>query len=222
MASKSHSVKVNGNVSVDLNVFNNQYPDFKLAVMKNLCSDVILGLDFMKLHSKVNFEMNGSKSAISIDNHHLNLCNVLAANIEPPRIFRSISSNCVPVATKSRSYGESNKKFIEEEVAKLLENGVIKPSQSSWRAQVLITKDERHRKRMVIDYSQTVNRFTHLNAYPVPRIDELINDIAKAKYYSSIDLNLRIIKYRSLKRTASLRPSKQMANCIIIVVSLSV
>ena len=81
MASKSHSVKVNGNVNVDLNVFNNQYPDFKLVVMKNLCSDVILGLDFMKLHSKVNFEMNGSKSAISIDNHHSNLCNVLAANI---------------------------------------------------------------------------------------------------------------------------------------------
>ena len=90
MASKSYSVKVNGNVNVDLNVFSNQYPDFKSGMMKNLCSDVILGLDFMKLHSKVNFEMNGSKSAISIDNHHLNLCNVLAANIEPPRIFRSI------------------------------------------------------------------------------------------------------------------------------------
>ena len=85
--------------------------------MKNLCANVILGLDFMKLHSKVNFEMNGSKSAISIDN----LCNVLTANIEPPGIFRSISSDCVPVATKSRSYGESDKKFIEEEVVKLLE-----------------------------------------------------------------------------------------------------
>ena len=188
MASKSHSVKVNSNVNVDLNVCNNQYPDFKLGVMKNLCSDVILGLDFMKLHSKVNFEMNGSKSAISTDNHHLNLCNALAANIEPPKIFRSILSNCVPVATKNRSYSESDKKIIEEEVAKLLEDGVIEPSQSLWRAQVLITKDERHKKRMVIDYSQTVNRFTHLDAYPVPRIDEQINDIAKAKYYSSTDL----------------------------------
>ena len=49
-------------------------------------------------------------------------------------------------------------------------------------------KDERHKKRMVIDYSQTVNRCTHLDAYPVPRIDEQINNIAKAKYYSFIDL----------------------------------
>ena len=60
------------------------------------------------------------------------------------------------MATKSRRYSASDKKFIEEEVAKLLEDGVIEPSQSSWRAQVLITKDERHKKRKVIDYSQTV------------------------------------------------------------------
>ena len=57
-----------------------------------------------------------------------------------------------------------------------------------WRAQVLITKDERHKKRVVIDYSLTVNRFTHLDAHPLPRIDEQINEIAKAEYYSTVDL----------------------------------
>ena len=41
---------------------------------------------------------------------------------------------------------------------------------------------------MVIDYSQTINRFTHLEAYPLPRIGELINEIAKSKYYSTVDL----------------------------------
>ena len=92
------------------------------------------------------------------------------------------------MVTKSRSYIESDKKFIEEEFAKLLEDDVIEPSQSLWKGQVLTTKDDRLKKRMVIDYLLTVNRFTHLDAYPVPRIDEQINDIAKAKYYSSIDL----------------------------------
>jgi len=37
---------------------------------------------------------------------------------------------------------------------------------------------------MVIDYSQTVNHFTHLDPYPLPCIDEQINEIAKAKYYT--------------------------------------
>ena len=40
---------------------------------------------------------------------------------------------------------------------------------------------------MVIDYSQTINRFTHLDA-SLPRIHELMNEIAKSKYYSTVDL----------------------------------
>ena len=40
---------------------------------------------------------------------------------------------------------------------------------------------------MVIDYSQTINRFTHLDA-SLPHIDELINEIVKSKYYSTVDL----------------------------------
>jgi len=41
---------------------------------------------------------------------------------------------------------------------------------------------------MVIDYSQTVNRFTQLDAYPLPKIEEVINDVSQDKFYSSVDL----------------------------------
>ena len=40
----------------------------------------------------------------------------------------------------------------------------------------------------MIDYSTTINRFTNLDAYPLPRIEALVNKIASDKYYSSIDL----------------------------------
>ena len=53
---------------------------------------------------------------------------------------------------------------------------------------MVITTNERHKKRLVIDYSQTVNRFTQLTAYPLPRIDELVNNVAKYRYFSTIDL----------------------------------
>ena len=47
-------------------------------------------------------------------------------------------------------------------VDKLLEQDVIEPSVSPWRAQVLVTKDgANHKRRMVVDYSTTVNPFTH-------------------------------------------------------------
>ena len=188
MASTSHSAQVKGVVLVNLKVFNNNYSKFKLEVMEELCADVILGIDFMKLHSKIKFKMHGHQEVISVNSSLNNPHNVMAAKIEPPRIFQSISPDCVPVATKCRQYSESDKKFIKVEISRLLKEGIIKPSHSSWRSQVLITKDENGKKRMVIDYSQTINRFTHLDSYPLPRIDKLITEIAKSKHYSTVDL----------------------------------
>ena len=74
---------------------------------------------------------------------------------------------------------------MKEEIHKLLAEGIIEPSVSPWRAQVVVTKNETYKRRMVIDYSQTVNRFTLLDAYPLPRIDD---EIAQHKYFSKLDL----------------------------------
>ena len=41
---------------------------------------------------------------------------------------------------------------------------------------------------MVINYSQTINRFTQLDTFPLPRISEIINDIAQYRVFSTIDL----------------------------------
>ena len=51
-------------------------------------------------------------------------------------------------------------------------------------------KDERHKRRMVVDYSQTVNRYTLLDAYPLPNIDEQVAKIAKCFVFSTLDLKL--------------------------------
>ena len=41
---------------------------------------------------------------------------------------------------------------------------------------------------MVVDYSQTINRFTQLDAYPLPRIDDLVNEVAQHNFFSTLDL----------------------------------
>jgi len=38
---------------------------------------------------------------------------------------------------------------------------------------------------MVIDYSQTINQYTQLDAYPLPRIDDQINELAKTSVFST-------------------------------------
>jgi len=51
---------------------------------------------------------------------------------------------------------------------------------------VVVAKEKK--RRLVIDYSETINKFTQLDAYPLPRIDDHVNKIAQYKVFSKIDL----------------------------------
>ena len=44
------------------------------------------------------------------------------------------------------------------------------------------------KKRLCVDYSQTINQYTELDAYPLPRIDDMINNLAHYKVFSTFDL----------------------------------
>ena len=59
----------------------------------------------------------------------------------------------------------NDQKFIAHEIKRMLAADIIEPSQSPWRAQVLVI-DQGLKKRLVIDYSATINKFTQLDAYP--------------------------------------------------------
>ena len=41
---------------------------------------------------------------------------------------------------------------------------------------------------MVIDYSATINRFTLLDAYPIPKMNDLVHKIARYSFYSALDM----------------------------------
>ena len=112
-----------------------------------------------------------------------------AMDVPPPPLFTHLSPNIKPVATKSRRQSPPDQKFINEEVRKLHRAGVVRPSVSPWRAQPFVTReDDNHRKRLVIDYSETINLFTELDAYPMPNVQKMIQDISQYKYYSTFDL----------------------------------
>ena len=108
--------------------------------------------------------------------------------VDPPELFANLTDDCHPIASKSRRYSRDDRKFIENETQRLLREGIIEPSNSPWRAQIVVTKDGNHKKRLAIDYSQTVNRFTQLDGYPLPRVDDTVNKIAQYRVFSTIDL----------------------------------
>jgi hypothetical protein len=103
---------------------------------------------------------------------------------------------CIAVACKSRRYSHSDKEFIRKEKEKWLANGTIVPSKSPWRAQVIVTTDddERHRRRVAVDFSQTINLYTELDAYPMPNIQEHIQEVAKYSVFTTYDLETAFLQ----------------------------
>ena len=70
----------------------------------------------------------------------------------------------------------------------LLDKGFIRPSTSPWGAPVLFAKKKDKTLRLCIDYRQ-LNRVTIKNRYPLPRIDDLFDQLRGARVYSKIDLH---------------------------------
>ena len=69
----------------------------------------------------------------------------------------------------------------------MLSKGFIRPSVSPWGAPVLFVKKKDGSMRMRIDYWQ-LNKVTIRNKYPIPRIDDLFDQLQGASVFSKIDL----------------------------------
>ena len=72
-------------------------------------------------------------------------------------------------------------------IEELLSKGFIQPSISPWGAPVLLVKKKDESLGLCIDYRQ-LNRVTIRNLYPLPRIDELFNQLQGSRVHSKIDL----------------------------------
>ena len=76
-----------------------------------------------------------------------------------------------------------------------MDKGFIRPSTSPWGASVLIAKKRGKALRLCIGYRR-LNRVTIKNRYPLPRIDDLFDQLRGARVYSKIDLRTG---YRQLR-----------------------
>ena len=76
---------------------------------------------------------------------------------------------------------------LKKQLEELLDKGFIRPSVSPWGAPVLFVKKKDGSFRLCIDY-RGLNRVTVKNKYPLPRIDELLDQLKGAKWFSKIDL----------------------------------
>ena len=76
---------------------------------------------------------------------------------------------------------------LRVQLHKLLDKGFIRPSTSPWGFPVLFAKKKDKTLRLCIDYKQ-LNKVTVKNRYPLPRINDLFDQLRGARVYSKIDL----------------------------------
>ena len=84
---------------------------------------------------------------------------------------------------------------LKAQLEELLSKGFIRPSISPWGAPFLFVKKKDGSLQLCIDYRQ-LNRVTIRNQYPLPRIDELFNQLQGSRVYSKIDLRSRYHQLR--------------------------
>ncbi|GKD59071.1 putative reverse transcriptase domain-containing protein, partial [Tanacetum coccineum] len=110
--------------------------------------------------------------------------------IPPPRKVEfhiDLIPGAAPVARAPYHLALSKMKELSKQLQELLEKGFIRPSSSPWGALVLFMKKKDGSFQMCIDYRE-LNKLTIKNRYPLPRIDDLFDQLQGSSVYSKIDL----------------------------------
>ncbi|GJV12200.1 putative reverse transcriptase domain-containing protein [Tanacetum coccineum] len=92
-----------------------------------------------------------------------------------------------PVARAPYRLAPSEMEELSTQLQELSDKGFIRPSSSPWGAPVLFVKKKDGSFRMCIDYRE-LNKLTVKNQYPLPRIDDLFDQLQGSSVYSKIDL----------------------------------
>ncbi|KAL0561633.1 hypothetical protein IC582_002073 [Cucumis melo] len=93
----------------------------------------------------------------------------------------------VPISRAPYRMALAELKELKVQLQELLDKGFIRPSVSPWSALVLFVKKKDGSMRLCIDYRE-LNKVTVKNRYPLPRIDDLFDQLQGATVFSNIDL----------------------------------
>ncbi|GKB21619.1 putative reverse transcriptase domain-containing protein, partial [Tanacetum coccineum] len=92
-----------------------------------------------------------------------------------------------PIAKTLYRLAPSEIKELMSQLQELLDKGFIRPSSSPWGAPILFVKKKDGSMRMCIDYRE-LNKVTLKNVYPLPRIDDLFDQLQGTRWFSKIDI----------------------------------
>lgn len=93
----------------------------------------------------------------------------------------------LPVSVPPYRVGPSQRAEIDRQAQEMLDNGVTRPSNSPYSSPALLVKKSDGTMRFCVDFRR-LNAITKKDVYPLPRIDDMLDALGKADYFTTIDL----------------------------------
>ncbi|RLN03399.1 uncharacterized protein C2845_PM13G02930 [Panicum miliaceum] len=118
--------------------------------------------------------------------------------LPPPRVYDHtipILPGAVPVNSRPYRYSPLHKDEIEKQVKALLAAGLIIPSTSPYASHVLLVQKKDGSWRFCVDYTK-LNDITIKNRFPMPLMDEIVDELAGAKLFTKLDMRAGYHKVR--------------------------
>ena len=91
-----------------------------------------------------------------------------------------------PVRQKPYRIPKAFETEVNKDIQEMLDYGIIEPSNSAWRSPLVVRKKD-DTARLCVDYRR-LNSVTELDAYPFPRIDDILDTIGQANFITTLDL----------------------------------
>jgi hypothetical protein len=95
--------------------------------------------------------------------------------------------NTAPVAVRPYRYAQLQKDELETQCASMLQQGIIRPSTSAFSVPVLLVKKQDGSWQFCVDY-RALNQQTVKDKFPIPVVEELLDELKGAKYFTKLDL----------------------------------
>ena len=92
-----------------------------------------------------------------------------------------------PIKLPPRRIPIFKRQAVDQEIDKMLEQGIIEPSDSPWSAPICLVKKKDGSCRFCVDFRK-LNAVTLKDAYPLPRIDDTLDSLSGSMYFSTLDL----------------------------------
>ena len=98
-----------------------------------------------------------------------------------------LTGDATPIAQTPYRTDPKNREFLKKKIIKMEEQGIVQKSSSPWASPVVIVDKKGGDKRICIDYRK-LNAITKADAYPLPRINDLLESFGAAQWFTTLDL----------------------------------